>query len=484
MKIQNVQNYPLTKKQIYPQSKNEIKYLPCECSQQLTFEGNNFGKIKGFFQYIKAQRYSNWLKNYLKSFPNIDNFPFRNLSMENFEGLQYGIKVFDGLSMKDIQYMCENLHVIAVKRGCTNKCGYCYADAKRSNREMSWEDFTSITRGLKKIRKRLNGLPLFGENMSKGEETLIYRTTELFYDADCINLAIKDKKGKLHDFRDLASELYSSLGRRTAFDTSGWAPENKRLQERAEAYAKYFSKPENMEKLNAFNLSFNVFNSTYICAVKALQAGNLERYTRLRDKFSDRIANAIFTFSPLLKSEKFLVLSRCFGANAKNAKHFDANTMINLSEDVKSKLAKLYTKDLNGEQKYVKSQSEIQELLSLVDYKLMRIETALNSSGRMNEFMNEFKIQAPMQNHTETTKILAEDLKQHGRFHDYLGQKLIDTDGKVYHMDYARFFPTEIQLNLRNKSATPELANLKKEHLISKEIINKTEERHSLSDFT
>mgnify|MGYP003320369278 CR=1 FL=1 len=68
--------------------------------------------------------------------------------MEPFEGIQFGIKAFEGLSMKDIQYMSENLHVIAVKRGCKNGCAYCYADAKPSKREMSWEDFTTITKGL------------------------------------------------------------------------------------------------------------------------------------------------------------------------------------------------------------------------------------------------------------------------------------------------------------------------------------------------
>ena len=43
-------------------------------------------------------------------------------------------------------------------------CGYCYADAKPSKRAMSWEDFTTITKGLKTLRKRFSGLDIFGEN--------------------------------------------------------------------------------------------------------------------------------------------------------------------------------------------------------------------------------------------------------------------------------------------------------------------------------
>ena len=101
----------------------------------------------------------------------------------------------------------------------------------------------------------------------------------------------------------------------------------------------------------------------------------------------------------------------------------------------------------------------------------------------MKKFMQDFKIKAPMQDHSESTVIMANDLKQLGRYHRYLGMKLIDTDGKVYHMDYARFFPTEIQLNIKNKSSAPKLANLNEEFPITKETINKKEFFMDISDF-
>ena len=104
-----------------------------------------------------------------------------------------------------------------------------------------------------------------------------------------------------------------------------------------------------------------------------------------------------------------------------------------------------------------------------------KIDTALNSSGRMKQFMKDFNIKAPMQEHDNTTPILAEDLQTYGRYHRYIGMKLIDTDGRVYHMDYARFFPTEIQLNIKDKSATPKLANLRKQFAITKDLINRKE---------
>ena len=75
-------------------------------------------------------------------------------------------------------------------------CGYCYADAKPSKREMTYEDFHSITDGFKTLRKRLHNIDIYGENLPYVKDQIIYRTTELFYDADCMDIALKNKKGR------------------------------------------------------------------------------------------------------------------------------------------------------------------------------------------------------------------------------------------------------------------------------------------------
>lgn len=448
----------------------------------ISFSGNPIKSVMDFFRYIKVQKYVNGLNLYIEKQQNYESLPFRNLSMEALEGLQYGIEVFKGLSMKDIQYLSENLHVIAVKRGCNNMCGYCYADAKPSKREMSWEDFTLITNGFKTIRKRLGKLPLFGENLPTAKD-LIYKTTELFYDADCMNIAIKDKKGKIYDMRDLVTEVYESVGRTSCFDTSGWNPNNKLLQERAEQYAEYFSKPENMKKLTVFNLSFNVFNASYVSGVKSLKAGDVERYQRLKDKFVDRIANAVYTFTPLLENEKFTVLTRAFGLESQNAGNFGFTAMFGLINDVSKKVEMLYKADLNGAKKYIKTPEDLKKYTDLAFNKINGIDTGLNPSGRMKQFMETFKIKdKSMQNHDPYVKPLYEDLSGLGRFHRTLAHRLIDTDGKVYHMNYAMFFPTEIQLNIKDKTPTPKLANLKEEFLITKEMINRKEVPCSVND--
>ena len=478
MRIERInQNYYKSfqrQKKCAPEQVSAVKFVSHNTAP-IHFTGNPLNNLKGYLKFLVAQRYINSVNIQLAKEPGAEKLLFRHLRMEPLEGIQYGIEVFKGLSMKDIQYMSENLHVIAVKRGCKNMCGYCYADAKPSKREMSWEDFKLITDGYKKLKKRLGNLPIFGENMLCGDDTLIYRSTELFYDSDCMDLAIKDKKGNIHDFVDLSEELYNSLNRKTVFDTSGWNPNNKVLQQRAEKYAEYFSRPENMEKLNGFNLSFNCFNASYIAGVKALKTGDKEKYLRLKDRFTDRIANALFTFSPLLKSEKFNVMVRSFGITAQNAEYFDIAAMFGLIKDVSKKLEKLYNNDLIGIGKYVNSKQDIKNYIEIVNKKISTIDTALNSSGRMKQFMKSFQIKAPMQNHDETTPILAKDLETLGRYHRYLGMKLIDVDGKVYHMDYARFFPTEIQLNLKNKSSAPKLANLREDFPVSKDIINRAE---------
>ena len=451
--------------------------FPAQDLSNPSFRGNAIKNLLGPLRFLQAQCYVYIMNKVIAKSSNGSNILFRHLCMENMEGIQYGIKAFKGLSMKDIQYMSENLHVIAVKRGCKNMCAYCYADAKPSKRAMSWEDFKLITDGYKKLKKRLGNLPIFGENMTNDDSTLIYRSTELFYDADCMDLVIKDKKGRNHDFIDLSEELYNSLKRKTVFDTSGWDPNNKELQQRAEKYAEYFSCPENMEKLNGFNLSFNCFNASYVSGVKALKAGNKERYLNLKDRFTDRIANAVYTFTPLLNFDKFQIMTRSFGVKARNAEYFDIAAIFELSCNVLKKLETLYRKDLNGAQKYVKSEQDIKNFLSLAEQKLNTVDTALNSVGRMKKFMAEFKINAPMQNHDESTIILEKDLETLGRYHSYLGMKLIDTDGRVYHMDYARFFPTEIQLNLKDKSPAPKLANLKEDFKVLREIINRPEQK-------
>lgn len=458
------------------QSNNIDRFIPSK-THNINFKANMLQKAKGYLAYLKAQKTADEVYKYVCVNNSKDAFLLRHIAMEPLEGLQYGIKVFEGLSMKDIQYMSENLHVIAVKRGCQKMCGYCYADAKPQNREMSWEDFTDITQGFKELKKRMHGLDIFGLNNPILQNDPIYRTTELFYDADCMDLAIKDKKGKIYDFIDLSDEVVNSLGRTTVFDTSGWSVNNGKMQERAEKYAKHFSNFENMNKLEAFNISFNVFNASYIASRKALKNGDYDKAKRLRDKYTTNIANTIYTFTPILAHPKFNIMLRSFDSKARCADGFNPAAMASLRNEVFTKISDLYKKDLNGEQKYIKNEQDLDLKLAILYGKMSKIDTGLNSSGRMKKFMEESNIKANLLEYDELMKRVIQDLKDNGRYHKTIMHRLIDTDGKVYHMNYARFFPTEIQLNISQKDIpSPELANLQKDFILTSEIINRPED--------
>ena len=484
MKVQNVQTYNNTPKiQVKPANVQpaHTRYLIADNytsskPANVSFGANPFKEVENIKKFLHAKFAVKSIKKYIEKTNQQDNFLLRHYSMEFIDGLQYGIKVFKGLTMKEIQYLSENLHVIAVKRGCKNMCAHCYADAKPQNREMSWEDFTAITRGFKTLRKRFEGLDIYGKNNPVTRDDLLSQTTELFYDADCMDLAIKDKKGRVYDFTELSTELYESLGRRTAFDTSGWNRNNPKMQARAEKYAEYFSSPENMEKLNAFNVSFNVFNASYVASRKALKNGDFDKAKRLRARYVDNMANTFFTFTPLIDNPKFHILARSFDFKAKNANGFNPKNLRNLAQDIIERVAELYHQDLNGSRKYIKSQNMMDEKMANLILKMNHLDTELNSSGRMKKFMEEFGIKANLLEYDDGMKKVIEDLKKTGRYHRYIMQRMIDADGKVYHMNYARFIPTEIQLNIPNKNIpSPKLANLQEDFVLTKELLNQPE---------
>lgn len=439
----------------------------------LAFKANLFANIKGLYSYIKAQKNVDDL--YRASMRLDKPFLLRDFCMEPFEGIQFGIKAFEGLSMKDIQYMSENLHVIAVKRGCKNGCAYCYADAKPSRTEMSWEEFSLITRGYKKLRERFHGLDLFGENLPTKDP--IFKTTELFYDADCMDLAIRDKSGKVYDFIDLSTELFEGLGRVTVFDTSGWYRNNLQMQARAEKYVEHFADPLNMQKLENFSYSFNLFNASYVASVKALKKGDKEKAARLRERFTDNAANVLYTFTPLIEDSKFSILARCLNSKGKDSKYFSQDAMLELNMEVINKLSAMYSADFNGAQKYIKSEEDMRRVLAVCLNKLMSIDTGINSAGRMKQFLQEFDLKANLQDHNKIIPSLKSDLETYGRYHKYLAFKLIDADGKVYHMNYAWFVPTEMQLNIVEKEVSPpKLANILPDFIINKDLINRPEQ--------
>jgi hypothetical protein len=78
-----------------------------------------------------------------------------------------------------------------------------------------------------------------------------------------------------------------------------------------------------------------------------------------------------------------------------------------------------------------------------------------------------------MQNVELIGEAMKKSLATKPRFSQALAHRLIDTDGKVYHMTYAKFVPTEVQLNLRDKDKpTPKLANVVSDFVVTKKALN------------
>ena len=161
---------------------------------------------------------------------------------------------------------------------------------------------------------------------------------------------------------------------------------------------------------------------------------------------------------------------------AKNAKYFDKNAMESLIKQVLTKVQRLCKDDLAGEQKYIKNPNMMENKFVNLYIKLGLLDTSLNSSGRMKKFMQEFNIKSPLLEYDESMKKVVADLKENGRYHKFIMHRLIDTDGKVYHMNYARFIPTEIQLNLAQKNIpAPKLSNMTEDFVLTNEILNRPE---------
>ena len=78
--------------------------------------------------------------------------------LKALEGLQNGIKIFEGLSFPQIGYLISNLTSIIVQRGCNNNCLYCFADAKtpyhmKANhyeQKIDFEDYKNLINGFDK----------------------------------------------------------------------------------------------------------------------------------------------------------------------------------------------------------------------------------------------------------------------------------------------------------------------------------------------
>lgn len=272
-----------------------------------------------------------------------------DLDLDKINGLQKDIKVFEGLTMKEIAFVLHDTSLL-LNRGCHNHCAHCAFSAQpissKTYDRMSYEDFKLFVDGVKELQDRA------------GSEVSVLPKILPFCDSDCIDIEIKDKDGKVYDYIDCVDYMQKNGFPDVLLDTSGWNPNSEKLQKRAEKFIDYvINMPDS--KAVKMNLSLNPYHILITESMKAKENGDEDKAKFLENKYVERMANALFTYSPLLKSDvDFEVISRAIdNFNCVNSCNFDK--LIDLHRKISVKLKELYNDDLNNEKKYVKSENDL-----------------------------------------------------------------------------------------------------------------------------
>ena len=371
----------------------------------------------------------------------------RNYNAKKLEGIQAGIPVFENLSMAQIIQIVRDKIEFVIKRGCSNMCTHCYADAKpeiyhllqNKATTISIEDANNFFNGFKELSKRLN----FNILGYKGE----YAT--LFHDADASTVFLKDKTGKTLDYLDLADKIHELTNSPILFDTSGWNIQDKTTQKRMEAFVEK-AKNGNYEFIE-FNISINPFSPFYEKSLKNKSAGNIEKERKYRNIYTNRMANVIFTLTPLLDKKETGFILRAFQNNYDNMSGYTKKDLKKLKSEIIQKVYQMYIKDYNTAQKVISSKDQIGKYTKLLKAKTKEISTNLGMTGRL---LKTFKDKLLPQ-HTKPKKIEKSKMAS-----------IIDINGKVYFTDFKTTINPNIQLNYLNKDCqtpaiSPEIQEIK-----------------------
>lgn len=478
MKISSVQNY------------SNISFSPktqkAQSFQQNPVVQHNFApSFSGGFplnvhsqKYFAAKTYLYMAKQAYKKVKALDLYMF---DLNKLDGIQEGIKVFKGLNMKEIAFVADTVAEITVNRGCRNICAHCYADAKAPIKEtanqinkMSWNDFTSLTDGFEELNKRV-GFPIVVQKKNKHAMAIP------FHDADCSSIILKDNEGKEHDFIDIAERLDKAFHLPVLFDTAGWNIQDVKAQKRMEKYVEYYSKPENFKKLEGFNLSVNPFHAMYAKSLELKQNRKPELAEKLYDLYTTRMANVLFTLTPLQKNPNFEFIARSAANDSKVPKGFKEKDLRALYMDILEKVNNLYKKDMKSAQKVVKNEDEAFEYFNNYYKRLENISPTIGMSARAEKFVDKndeiakFGERRKQQNIKDIQSLKRiKDLRKLNKDMNNHFYGIIDANGDYYLTTFHTSFPTEIKFNFENKGKTtaPIAPYLQKDTPLTRNVIN------------
>lgn len=478
MKISSVQNY------------SNISFSP-KTQKAQTFQQNpvvqhNFApSFSGGFplnvhspKYFAAKTYLCMAKQAYKKVKTLDLYMF---DLNKLDGIQEGINVFKGLNMKEIAFVADTVAEITVNRGCRNICAHCYASTKAPIKEtanqinkMSWNDFTSLTDGFEELNKRV-GFPVVVQKKNKHAMAIP------FHDADCSSIILKDNEGKEHDFIDIAERLDKVFHLPVLFDTAGWNIQDVKAQKRMEKYVEYYSKPENFKKLEGFNLSVNPFHAMYAKSLELKQNRKPELAEKLYDLYTTRMANVLFTLTPLQKNPNFEFIARSAANDSKVPKGFKEKDLRALYMDILEKVNNLYKKDMKSAQKVVKNEDEAFEYFNNYYKRLENISPTIGMSARAEKFVDKndeiakFGERRKQQNIKDIQSLKRiKDLRKLNKDMNNHFYGIIDANGDYYLTTFHTSFPTEIKFNFENKGkiTAPIAPYLQKDTPLTRNVIN------------
>lgn len=393
---------------------------------------------------------------------NLSNYGIKTLNVDKLDGIQYGIDVFNDLSMREILFVLYKTVNLAVSRGCNNMCEHCFLDAKPADKSklnsMPYEDFEKISNGFTELNERINKT-LKNKNknslIGKLSNSLIdgrfpASMTALFYDSDGMSILLKDKNGKEYDFVDLSEMFTEATGKHMLFDTAGWNPKNKKMQERAEKYAEYFARPYAKNKVEQVNLSVNTFNPLYTKAYKLgyrsgaendLSNPDIKLGKQLYDRYINKIANMLVTF----RDAKTASLLMTFSTDIeKNMEGYYFSDLEKILSDVEKRCIEIL------KEKYPKKADVKKELVKITNIKKRAIDRYKNDYYDKSRFRNVYagryiELLNSKNSSTKTFKdkrytspvsninVLSD--KEYQRFFENY-ESVIDTNGNIYYYQY------------------------------------------------
>lgn len=412
------------------------------------------------------------LRRFLASIIGAENNP-KAYNLEKLDGIQKGIKIFEGLSLKEIGFISDKLHHILAIRGCFNNCSYCYAGAKKIIKRADnftttalFEDLKALFKGYEELKNR-SGIDFFYSAKNKQLQSLVF-------DSDNIEVAIPDKNRNIHEFPEINRLIYKLTGMKGIFDTSGWATKSEKYQKRAERIVGYYAKDNNIQELYQFNISINPFHGTLEKVKELKKQGKKEVAERIYQKHIERITNALFTCIPISAKEEFNTIKRAINDNVPNMDGYYARDELKLLNDIFIEFSNQCKQDLATNKKYIKTEKQLDDVLKIYKEKLGLstktkieddIETGLTAGAKLEQLIKEnnpdmddigfARLFSGIIHTNEDLYNLKTKRKYNSSSEKY--NKIIDVNGKIYLTDNYTVIPTDIQLNFlnREKSTQP-----------------------------